>query len=72
MLVKFMTTIRTKGLDILAKFLFDTSLKAFKNNKSFRFILQEINPCFSTIIINKGNEVPFVSIRCWIDWSTNV
>jgi len=62
MCIELATAIYSKDFNGVSRFFLNLSFKSFKQNTGFRFFLQEINPCLSTIIIYKGDEVPFVAI----------
>ena len=52
--------------------LFYKCLKFLKCTKCFRFLLQKINPCFSTQIINKEKKVVTFTKWWWLDRSTHI
>ena len=52
--------------------LFYKCLKFFKCTKCFRFLIQKLNPLFSTKIINKEKKVVTFTKWWWLDRSTHI
>ena len=57
----FTTTIRVKDLDSQTSLVLNHDFKLLESSWSFTFVLQEMNPDMSTVIINEGNKVMFSS-----------